>query len=211
MLLVRKNDFLLARLPAAAKGGNMRELILEPTASAQWHALLTEAENCARIVLPEALKSYLIFLLTRFATDTRLPSVIAAEEFLATFELDGQQRQEKLRDVGDTCLLFAGLFPQRAEKRRVKISYFVELGQSSYCVLSQLKQTSLAQLFAELSHSFVAMMDVLLNCRQLPPQLLSPFAALELWQDTGSQFAEQALHKLWGRDVVLVNGNQKLL
>lgn len=201
----------MAGLPATPKGGHMRELILEPTVQAQWYTLISEAEDRACIVLPESLKSYLIFLLTRFATDTRLPTVIVAEEFLTALEIGGQQRQEMLRDVGDICLLFTGLFPQRAEKRRVKISYFVELGQSAYCVLSQLKHTSLAQLFAELSHSFVSLMDVLLTCRQLPPQLLSPFAALELWQDTGSRFAEQTVQKLWGMDRVLAKGPLSLL
>ena len=56
---------------------------------------------------------------------------IMSEDFLGSQQLHGEQRAESLRQVGDHCLLFSGLFPQIAERRLVRISYFVNIGRSS--------------------------------------------------------------------------------
>jgi hypothetical protein len=173
----------------------MTNLILHETAVAQWHALITEAEHTASITLPHELEGYLVLLLARFTEQSHLADAVMAIEYLQAQSIVGQLKFERLRDVADKCLLISGLFPQRAEHRRVKISYFVNLGQSAYDLLAHLKHASLAELFADLSQNFVSLMDVLLNCRQLPPQLLTPIQALELWADTQSQFALQALSK----------------
>lgn len=173
----------------------MTSLILHETPAAQWHALVTEAENAASISLPHEVEGYLVLLLTRFSAHTHLADAVMATEFLHAQTTMGQAKFNELRDVADKCLLIAGLFPQRAEHRRVKISYFVNLGQSAYDLLAHLKHASISDLFADLSQHFVSLMDVLLNCRQLPPQLLTPIQALELWVDTHSQFALQAISK----------------
>lgn len=188
MLIVRR-----AKFEHVARKGIMTKLILHDTAAAQWHALVTEAENAASITLPHDVEGYLVLLLARFTEQSHLADMIAATEYLYAQASAGQARADRLRDVADKCLLISGLFPQRAEHRRVKISYFVNLGQTAYDLLAHLKHASLAELFADLSQHFVSLMDVLLNCRQLPPQLLTPIQALELWVDTQSQFAARIM------------------
>ncbi|MFN7098065.1 MAG: hypothetical protein ACK4PR_11000 [Gammaproteobacteria bacterium] len=171
----------------------MANLILHETPVAQWHALVTEAEQLSSITLPHEVEGYLVLLLTRFTEQAHLAETVMALDYLHAQTARGNVRSEQLRDVADKCLLIAGLFPQRAEHRRVKISYFVNLGQSAYDLLAHLKHASLSDLFADLSQEFVRLMDVLLHCRQLPPQLLTPIQALELWADTHSQYALRAL------------------
>ncbi len=171
----------------------MTDLILHETIAAEWHALVTEAEKASSIVLPHELEGYLVLLLTRFTEQTHLAETVLALDYLEAQTVTGYAQGEALRDIADKCLLISGLFPQRADKRRVRISYFVEIGRSAYDTLAQSKRASLSQLFSDLSQNFVSLMDVLLNCRQLPPQLLTPIQALELWSDTQSKFALKIL------------------
>src|SRR6185312_5855189 len=105
----------------------MNTLILQPTATADWQTLIKEAEVASHHPLGEDLESYLVFLLIRFMKKAEMANSVLALEFLHSLELAGRVQADQLRDVGDKCLLFAGLFPGRAERRRVRISYFVEM------------------------------------------------------------------------------------
>ena len=88
----------------------------------------------------------------------------------------------------------AGLFPGRAERKHVRISYFIHLGQSAYSSLSSVSQQSLAILFSDLSDAFVPLTDVLLTARSLNADCgLTPLQAEELYADTQSQAAKEAL------------------
>ena len=116
----------------------MRRLILEPTTQAQWQTLLHEAQSACDRELDETLESYLVFLLMRFTARPHCMSRVMAEDYLNSQAASGEQRVGQLRDVGDHCLLFSGLFPQLAERRLVRVSYFVDLGRSSYQQLADL-------------------------------------------------------------------------
>jgi len=179
----------------------MEHLILHPTSTAQWQALIKDASVFSSIKLPEDLESYLVFLLMRFAENPEMVHSILALDFLQSLEKLGKERQDKLRDVGDKCLLFAGLFPGRARKRRVRISYFVKLGQSAYASLSESSSRNpkeLASLFSELCLHFVGLMDVLQTTRELEENQasLDPLQAEELWSDTKSLHALQTLKRI---------------
>ncbi len=83
----------------------MKSFVLQPTDTAQWHALVNDAQQAAQRNLDEAIESYLVFMLMRFAERPELAAKIMALEFLNAQTRDGQQH-DKLRDVGDQCLLF---------------------------------------------------------------------------------------------------------
>jgi hypothetical protein len=174
----------------------MSELILQPTAAAEWQSLVQEAEKRGNFTLSEDLESYLTFLLMRFTQKPEMAKSVLALEFLNGLEETGYQRMEKLRDVGDKCLLVSGLFPGRAEKRRVRISYFVELGQNAYATLGQ-SQQKYARLYVLLQESFIVLMDTLHVIRGLSggDQCLTPLQAQELWVDTASPHARAILKK----------------
>lgn len=168
----------------------MTPLILHSTQTAQWYALVQEAECQSSIHLGETLQSYLVFLLMRFLTRADLAESVLALEFLKAEEGVGYQRASQFRELGDKCLLFSGLFPGHAERAHVRVSYFVNLGQSAYGSLSTSKNTANPDLFNDLSAAFVPLMDVLQTLsRCYDSQALSPLTTLELWQDTHSKAA----------------------
>lgn len=166
----------------------MQQLILEPTPQAQWQALVHDAQLRCDRQLDETLESYLVFLLMRFSKRPDSLARIMARDYLQSQACSGEQRVERLRDVGDHCLLFSGLFPQLAERRLVRVSYFVELGQASYLQLSDLLDRGWSTVYGHLSEAFVMLMDILHAMREHGGHpVLSPLQAMELWQDTGSR------------------------
>lgn len=132
-------------------------------------------------------------MLMRFTERADLVARAMALEFLDA-QTEGSQQPDLLRDVGDKCLLFSGLFPQLAERRLVRVSYFVRLGRSAYTQLATLVDRETDPLYARLAGAFVPVMDVLQTMRGLSGEpALGPLAAAELWADTGSRAAFRTL------------------
>ena len=94
--------------------------------------------------------------------------------------------------VGDECLIFAGLFPRQAEKKQVKINYFVDLGRAAYLAVSKKAN----DLYGSLSVHFVVLMDVLQSIRSHHD--LMPLEAYEQWERVGSQRAYRILREYTG-------------
>lgn len=172
----------------------MARLILEPTSTAQWHALVSEAEAASERRLDETLESYLVFLLMRFAARPDLAGRILAIDYLRGSAATGQLQETQLRDVGDQCLLFSGFYPQHAERRLVRVSYYVELGRGAYGQLAERLRHAGAEMYQQLCQGFVALMDVLQAVRSLDGRpAMTPLQSLELWADTGSRSARREL------------------
>ena len=167
----------------------VRKLILDSSELSQWHTLVQEAEQDYGYHLDEAMQSYLVFTLMRFAKNQQLNSHALALDYLTTHHLPRNLRSEKLRDIGDQCLLVSGLFPQSVEKRHVGASYYVDLGRSAYHHISTVTQQGIAELYQQLAESFVVLMDLLQTIRQYSMPALQPIAAMDLWQQTGSRAA----------------------
>jgi len=166
-----------------------KQFILDSSEMSQWHTLVSEAEQDYGCQLDEAMQSYLVFTLMRFAKNCQLNAKALALDYLRSHHLPDQLRNEQLRDIGDQCLLVSGLFPQSAEKRLVGPGYYVDLGRSAYHHISTVTQKSIAELYLQLAESFVLLMDLLQTIRQYSTPILQPIAAMELWQQTGSRVA----------------------
>lgn len=173
----------------------MESLVIQPSATAQWHALVGEAEQACATRLGEELESYLVFLLMRYTDSPEIASSVLALDYLHSMEAVGHLRETQLREVGDKCLLYSGLFPARAERRRVNSSYYVKLGMGAYAALATALAQLKAKLFEDLSQQFVKLMDVLQTMRELGKgqPCLQPLQAMELWTETGSAHALQNL------------------
>lgn len=139
----------------------MNKLILHPTDTSQWHALVNEAQASTRLVLNENTESYLVFLLMRFSQATQLVESVIALDFLESMQALGKRQIELLREVGDKSLLFCGLFPGMANKRHVKLEYFSGMGQAAYLTVSELQDSQSADLYSQLSAQFLTMQQVL--------------------------------------------------
>lgn len=144
----------------------MSKLFIHPTQTAEWHALINEAESIRRIQLGVELESYLVFLLMRFSAKPELVASVLGLDFLESTQVIAQ-KPYLLKDVGDKCMLFAGLFPERAKRRRVTPTYFIKLGQTAYSTLSCTLATNESDFFATLCGRFVPMIDVLSATRDI--------------------------------------------
>ncbi|MCS5712660.1 hypothetical protein [Candidatus Berkiella aquae] len=185
----------------------MSSLILHPTTIAQWYALVNEAEHACAISLSEDLESYLVFLLQRFTGQPEIASSVLGLDFLKSYQQVSSSHLH-LKDVGDKCLLLAGLFPGRAVKRRVKLSYFVKLGQTAYSTLSSYVVHQ-EELFNQLCYEFPKLLDVLLTMRTTS-ETIDLFQSLELWHETGSQVAWKRLRQVTA-SLPITDTNKKLI
>jgi hypothetical protein len=188
----------------------MRKILDQPGNMSQWQALVVEAEELCGIQLDEELESYLVFTLMRYLRRPEMAHRILALDFLEAQQSSRQHRSQVLRDVGDQCLLFSGLFPRRAERRRVRVSYYVDLGRSAYQNLAD-SLTKTAHLFAHLAEEFIAAMDTLQAIRVIGQRDsgLLPNEAYELWQDTASRQAYEQLLRQTGGQPVLIAPSKK--
>jgi hypothetical protein len=166
-----------------------KKFILDSSELSQWHTLVQEAEQDYGCHLDEAMQSYLVFTLMRFAKNQQLNSQALAIDYLTSHHLPSRLRSEQLRDIGDQCLLVSGLYPQSAEKRQVGVTYYVDLGRSAYHHISTVTQQGIAELYQQLSESFILLMDLLQTIRQYSTPALQPITAMDLWHQTGSQAA----------------------
>lgn len=182
------------------------KLLLNSTPVALWYDIIHDAEISCSINLNHELESYLVFLLLRYSNQPELLRQIIATEFLKGNKLSAATRQVALQAVGDKCLLFSGLFPQIAEKRLVKVSYFVNIGQTAYDAIS-LNHNDLYNL---LSTQFVPMMDVLQTLRFSSKNVsdLLPLQAYDLWNDTDSQRAFSVLKTYSKLSLPVKNGKK---
>lgn len=150
----------------------MRRLILHPTEMSQWYALVNEAQASTSLILNESTESYLVFLLMRFSQLPKLIESVIALDFLESMHHPRRQI-ELLKEVGDKSLLFCGLFPGIAKKRRVSLEYFSGMGQAAYLTVGELHDNQLADLYLQLSQQFISLQQILRAMRnevlQVPP------------------------------------------
>jgi hypothetical protein len=172
-----------------------KKFILDSSELSQWHTLVQDAEQDYGCHLDEAMQSYLVFTLMRFAKNQQLNAHALAIDYLNSHHLPHKLRNEHLRDIGDQCLLVSGLYPQSAERRQVAVSYYVDLGRSAYHHISTMTQQGVADLYYQLAESFILLMDLLQTIRQYSTPAMQPIAAMDLWQDTGSRAAYQQITK----------------
>lgn len=183
----------------------MSELILtDATRTALWHDLVRDAEARARRQLPEEVQSYLVFTLMRLTEDASLGARILALDFLRGCGQQGQRRTEELRDVGDRCLLLAGLYPEQAERRAVPLSYFCNLGSSAYEAVSAAIRNGARSLYEQLARSFRALVRILIEVRKLSGdwQGPNPLDRLSLCEERGVLDAVEAERAFPGAIVI---------
>lgn len=143
----------------------MPRILTEDTQTALWHHLVNEAQQRAGHRLDETLESYLVFVLMRHLKDQGLGQEALALEYLHAHADTGTLGRQRLRDTGDHCLLLAGLFPERARRRRVPVTYYIDLGRGAYRDLGDLLRAGIAEVYAELAEGFENLVDVLLAAR----------------------------------------------
>ncbi|MEW5757619.1 MAG: hypothetical protein AB1810_15090 [Pseudomonadota bacterium] len=173
----------------------MSKIELQPSATALWHALVNDAEHALDQQLDPELESYLVFLLMRYADRPEIARKILAMEYLKGQLAAGTSREGTLREVGDTCLLYSGLYPHQADRRRVRVGYFVDLGRSAYLQLAETSAEKVGEMYHRLSEAFVTLMDVLRTIRDFcaPDRWQNLLRLHDDWEQTGSRHAQRQL------------------
>jgi len=156
----------------------MAKLITQATTLADWYTLVNEAEVSCSKQLAEDIENYLIFLLIRFTDQPGMMKSVLALEFLEALQTLNYLHSERLKEVGDKCLLVSGLFPARSQQLRLNSDYFIDMGKSAYSVLSEEEGS---ELFAHLCEEFVPIKTVLHAMRDLNKviPLLGPDGAIK--------------------------------
>lgn len=179
------------------------DLLLQRNTTALWHYLIQDAQKDRQIYLTEPLEIYLVDLLTRFCERPEMADSVLGLEFLQIqLHEDRAQQEYALRDLGDKCLLFAGLFPGRAERKHIGLSYFVHLGKEAYQSLACMNRTTL---FEGLCREFISLREVLAATR--PQQDL--LQTIDLWQDTHDAQVYEGLVKGCNASVIIPAFTQK--
>jgi len=142
-----------------------------------WQALVQEACERTGRRLDESSESYLVFVLLRYQADSQLLTHTQGMDWLQALELVGRARADALRDVGDRCLLVAGLFPGLAERRRVTVDYFVNIGRSAYQGVADATRQAYAELYEQLARSYRELVRTLDAMRALPRVSAIPMIA----------------------------------
>jgi len=168
------------------KGGIM-SLIVNNDSHILWHETLRVAEDRCSVTLDRELEAYLVALLTRYTDKPEWTKRVYATALMEAMDRKPAERSILLQQVGDQCLLFSGLFPEAADRKQVKIRYFVEIGRSAYANISR----KASDLYGTLATRFVLLMDVLQSIR--PETGMLPLAAYEQWESLGSQRALKIL------------------
>lgn len=178
--------------------------LADGTATDLWQGVVRDAEERAGQNLDESLESYLVFMLLRHQRDGHLGQRIIALEWLNALERGARQREAGLRDVGDRCLLLAGLYPEQAERRLVSLDYFVDIGRSAYDHLSVQLRAGLAELYGQLARAFSELVRILVEVRRLSGQWsgLDPLQQLALCSERGQINPEQAQRSFPGAIVI---------
>jgi hypothetical protein len=153
--------------------------IQQGAAAELWRSAIRNACAAGAPALDESQESYLVFVLLRHQRDAHLLARIQALEWLQAQELAGSVRRDALRDVGDRCLLVAGLFPAVAQRRRVSVEYYVDIGRSAWRGVAEAGRDAYAGLFAHLAEHYLDLVAVLRALRgeaqaRLPAAMPTP-------------------------------------
>lgn len=137
----------------------------------EWVKFVRRGEDLAGVPLGEELESFLVFTLMRLVKRVNLFSLVLATEYLETINnYEGRKREIYLSDLGDICLIQAGLFPERYKRFGIHPSYFRNIGSAAFSELAILcarrKQKGFENLYRRVGDAFPFMTDVLLATRE---------------------------------------------
>jgi len=110
--------------------------------------LVTTGIEKSRTPLTPALEAHLSFTVARFMDAPVKTDLITVQYYRAVEE---RAKRDRIREIGDCCLISCGLFPERIRKSGGRISYYAGLGQGAY---DQVGMT-------EAAWGFSSMLDVL--------------------------------------------------
>lgn len=115
--------------------------------NSEFYDIVSEKEKNAKIELSDYSKLYLMNLLKGLIekNDFFYRDIIGndalAEAFMKALSEELLKKVQKIKAVGDLCLIYSGLFPDMLNKKLVDVDYFIQLGKVSFLTLHRIYVT----------------------------------------------------------------------
>ena len=87
--------------------------------------------------LPEPIEAYVVMLLTNFVDKPDFLPDTFAQAFLTI------KTTSEAKDLGDTCLFVAGVFPSIGERKGLSRKYYQDIGSTSYEIVAEVQNPEL--------------------------------------------------------------------
>ena len=130
-----------------------------------FRALVESAMQRQGLAAREVTSFYLVNLLASFVHFDRPPGASQDDalgvRFVRALQEDGARQRDALREVGDRSLFISGFFADSLTRSLVDVDYYIQLGESAYGSLARQDESTLGEVFDELSANFTAFVDVL--------------------------------------------------
>ena len=95
--------------------------------------------------LPEPIEAYVVMLLATHVDKPKFLPDTFAEAFLTI------KTSSDAKELGDTCLFVAGVFPSIGERKGLKRRYYQDIGSTSYGIVAEVQNP---ELFSTLATHF---------------------------------------------------------
>ncbi|ADR18381.1 hypothetical protein [Calditerrivibrio nitroreducens] len=112
--------------------------------NSEFYDIVSEKEKNVNIELSDYSKLYLMNLLKGLIekNDFFYKDIIGndalAEAFMKALSEEILKKVQKIKAVGDLCLIYSGLFPDMLNRKLVDIDYFIQLGKVSFLTLHRI-------------------------------------------------------------------------
>jgi len=171
------------------------QLPLYTRETAGWYALINRAQAESNSYFHKDVEDYLVHLLAY--VDSELTNVhYRSSEANGLFPYTPkQQRLAKIKNIGEQCLLIAGLFPDHANLTGIPLLFMMERGYSAYRELAD--ATPEVSLYSNIADNYGKVIDLLQNLGEMCGDYhkLDLIQAVELWQETGSRHGWNMIKK----------------
>jgi len=142
--------------------------------NSEFYEIVSEKEKAAEIDLSDYSKLYLLNLLkglvekNDFFYKELIGDDALGEAYMRALTLELLTKVQKIKAVGDLCLIYSGLFPDRLNKKLVDIDYFIKLGKLSFYTLHKIYTnmnsiSDLKNLYLSVYTDFVKIVAVLIE------------------------------------------------
>lgn len=200
------------------------KLVVETNVTGFFQDLVNDAMENQRVEVSDETACYVVNLLASFAhSDTLFENtadgpMIRPLALLYGEALEATSRETRnyaLKRLGDVALFISGLFSDSLNRKVVDVDYYITMGGNAYGSLSSESRQlarwyALRPIFDELGNKFAVLVDVLNEVGdQTNLRNDSDIMRLyEIWQRTGSRYAERQLgrlgiHPVEGTDLAL--------
>ncbi len=124
-------------------------------------------------------------------------------------------RVRSLKKLGDTSLVVSGFFSDRLARSLVDVDYYIAMGERAYdgaadLAVGQRGLSALREIFAELSHNFVRLVDCLMEVSERARTTAADdlVRLYERWRATGSR---RLMRRLASEGILPVAGDEPAL